>query len=82
MMNLLEVKKARTTPYHPESDGLVERLNRTVKDILWKIVNEKQNDWKTWLPSVMLAYRTSVHSSTTITPYRMMFGKRHVYLSI
>ena len=50
--------KTRTTPYHPESDGLVERFNRT----LLMFVGENRDDWDDLLPAVMMAYRSSVCS--------------------
>lgn len=75
MTEMLGVDKTRTTPYHPESNGLVERINRTLKDMLSKFVNENQDDWDLCLPQVLLAYRTAKHSSTDVTPHRMLFGR-------
>ena len=75
LAQLLGVNKTRTTPYHPQSDGLVERCNRTLKDMLSKVVDENQNDWDTWIPHVLLAYPTAVHASTGVTPHRLMFGR-------
>ena len=43
--------------------------------MLSKVIGEKQNDWDEWLPHVLLAYRTAVHSTTGITPHRMLFGR-------
>lgn len=42
---LLEIDKTRTTPYRPQSDGLVERQNRSLKKMLSNFVNENRNDW-------------------------------------
>ena len=56
---LLGIRKTRTTPFHPQSDGMVERFNRTVKAMLSKFVNESQDDWDEHLPYVMMAYRSS-----------------------
>ena len=42
---LLGVKKTRTTPYHPQSDGLVERFNRTLLDMLSMAVKDDERDW-------------------------------------
>ena len=52
--------KTKTTPYHPESDGLVERFNRTLLMKLAMFAGE-HNDWHDVLPPVMMAYRPSVH---------------------
>ena len=67
--------KTKTTPYHPESDGLVERFNRTLLMMLAMFAGEHKDDWDDLLPPVMMAYRSSVHESTGFSPYRLMFGE-------
>ncbi|CAC5401788.1 unnamed protein product [Mytilus coruscus] len=69
------IDKTFTTALHPQSDGLVERFNRTVEDMLSKVVSRDQKNWDEVLPMVMLAYRTSEHDSTGQTPSMMMFGR-------
>ncbi|VDI66204.1 Hypothetical predicted protein [Mytilus galloprovincialis] len=69
------IDKTFTTSLHPQSDGLVERFNRTVEDMLSKVVSRDQKNWDEVLPMVMLAYRTSEHDSTGQTPSMMMFGR-------
>lgn len=41
----LGIDKTRTTAMHPQSDGMVERLNRTLEDVLSKFVSNHQRDW-------------------------------------
>ena len=72
---LLKMKKTRTTPYNPKSDGLVERFNRTVKQMLTMLVADAENDWDDHLPYVMMAYRASVHESTKCTPNLLMLNR-------
>ena len=67
--------KTRTTPYHPESDGLVERFNRTLLMMLAMFAGKNREDWDDLLPAVMMAYRSCVHESTGFSPYRLMFGE-------
>ena len=84
LCTLLDCVKTRTTPYHPQSDGLVERANRTILMMLRVFVNEYQNNWDDVLPYIMAAYRSSVHESTGNTPNLMMFGRENslpLYLS-
>ena len=75
MCLLLGIKKTRTTPLHPESDGMVERYNRTLKTQLSLFVAEHQKDWDKYVPLLLMAYRTAVHASTHFTPARLMMGR-------
>ena len=72
---LLQVRKTRTTPYHPQSDGMVERFNRTLLNLLSLSVSENERDWDVKLPVLLFAYRTSVHETTGVTPFSMMLGR-------
>ena len=56
--------KTKTTLYHPESDVLVERFNRTLLMMLAMFAGEHKDDWDDLLPPVMIAYLSSVHQST------------------
>ena len=73
MCALLHIKKTRTTAYHPESDGQTERFNRTLRHMLRTVVAENLH-WDDMLPSLLLAYRSSVHASTGYTPHYLLFG--------
>ena len=55
MCHLLGIKKSRTTTYHAQSDGLVERLNRTLLQILRVMAGERQDDWDEALPYAISA---------------------------
>jgi len=72
--NILGMKKSRTSPYHPQCDGLVERYNRTLLDMLatWN----HPFAWEDQLLKVCMAYNTSVHASTGYTPFFLMFGRQ------
>ena len=75
MCRLLGITKTRTTAYHPQSDGLVERMNRTLLSMLGTLPDGDEDSWDLMLPMVMLAYRTSVQETTGATPYSLMFGR-------
>ena len=69
------VQKTRTSPYHPRGDGMVERHNRTLQDILSKLVSHQQDDWDELLPLAAMAYRSAPHESTGETPNILNFGR-------
>ena len=75
MCRILGIKKTRTTPMHPQSDGMVERYNRTLKAQVAMFVENHQRDWDVKLPLLLMAYRTAVHSSTKYTPACIMMGR-------
>ena len=68
MYRILEIDKTRTTPLRLQSDGMVERFNRTLEAMLSKFVRKNQKDWDQYLPLLMMAYRSSVHKSMSFTP--------------
>jgi hypothetical protein len=72
---LLEIDKTRTM-YQPMSDGLVERLNRTLEAMLAMYVSRDQRDWDQYLPYLMMAYRSAIQTSTGYTPYMLMMGRQ------
>ena len=75
LCTLLGCTKSRTAPYHPESEGMIKRFNRTCLMMLSMFVNDRRDNWHELLPFVMHAYRTSVHESTSYSPFRLMMGE-------
>ena len=69
------VKKVNTSAYHPQSDGLVERFNRTLTDMLAKSVSTGTSDWDDKLPYVLFSYRASLQSSTGESPFFLLYGR-------
>lgn len=68
------VDRTTTTPWRPQSDGMVERMNRTLGALLRQYVNADQDNWDDILPICAMAYNGSVHSSTGFSPYYLMYG--------
>ena len=73
LMQSLQIDKTRTTSFHPQSNAVIERMNRTLLNLLAKSVDDFQITWTQQLPYV--AFRTSVHESTDYTPQFLVFGK-------
>uniref|UniRef100_W5MTL5 Integrase catalytic domain-containing protein n=1 Tax=Lepisosteus oculatus TaxID=7918 RepID=W5MTL5_LEPOC len=71
----LGITKTRTTPLYPQSDGLMERFNRTLATQLATLVSRPQRDWDRHLPVALWAYRTAVQESTGCTPASLMLGR-------
>jgi transposase InsO family protein len=72
---IMGFRKTRTTPLHPQSDGMVERFNKTMEEHLSKVVAKNQRDWDQQLPLLLMAYRSAVHESTGQSPAKVIFGK-------
>lgn len=71
----LGINKTRTTPYRPQSDGLVERFNRTLKQMLSLFAHENPQDWDDHIPYLLMAYRSTEHASTKCSPNLLMLGR-------
>ena len=75
MCQLFGIDKKRTTPYHPQTNGLCERFNGVLKLLLRMRVNQDLDDWDEQLPSALLAYRVSKQESTGVSPFELMYGR-------
>ncbi|KAJ8369522.1 hypothetical protein SKAU_G00095500 [Synaphobranchus kaupii] len=75
LMRLLQqqlgIKAIRTSPYHPQTDGLVEQFNQTLKNILRKFVGDTGKDWDKWLPFLL---REVPQASTEFSPFELIYG--------
>jgi transposase InsO family protein len=73
---LLKVKRLRTSPLHPMSDGLIEKFHSTLAMTLSMYVNDRHDDWDEYLAAACFAYNTSVClDSTSFSPFFLMFGR-------
>ena len=64
MCKLLGIEMTRTTPLHPQSDGMVKRYNRTLGHQITMFVNDNQKDWDQHISLLLMAYRTATYEST------------------
>ena len=75
LFQLLNIKKTLTSPFHPQCDGQVERMNRTLIELLALNVANPNENWDLNLGLVLIAYRSAVQSSTGFTSHFMLFGR-------
>jgi hypothetical protein len=75
IMKQLNIKKIKTTAYHPKSNGGVEIVNKTLKKTIKLWVNEQHNDWDVLLPYALFSYNTAVHTVTHHSPYYLTYGR-------
>ncbi|KAL0148578.1 hypothetical protein M9458_056125 [Cirrhinus mrigala] len=76
LAQLLKVKQLRTSVYHPQTDGLVERFNQTLKQMLRRVASEDKKDWDLMLPYVLFGVREVPQASTGFTPFELLFGRQ------
>ncbi|KAL4100898.1 hypothetical protein QTP88_020923 [Uroleucon formosanum] len=75
MCKLLDIEKSKTTPWHPQTNGYLERSHKTLKNYLRSFV-DKDNNWDKLLCYSTFCYNTTVHTSTDFTPYELLFGRK------
>ena len=75
MCDYLRIDKIRNSPYHPQSNGQVERVHQTLLQMIGKLEEEKRRDWPTHLGSVVHAYNTMRSLVISFSPHYLMFGR-------
>ena len=80
LCTLTGIHKTRTMPFHSRSDGLTERANRTILQMLRATTQEHPHDWPNRLPALLAAYRMTIHSTTGVTPNLAMLSREVLFL--
>jgi transposase InsO family protein len=73
--SFLRIRPIRTSPYHPQTDGLVERFNKTLKAMVRKMTITAGRSWDKLLPYVLFAYREVPQASTGFSPFELLYGR-------
>ena len=75
LCDVLGILKTRTTPYRPQSDGMVERFMRTLKEYMTKLLVGSQANWVETLPWILLALRATKQTVTGFSPALVFLGR-------
>ena len=78
LLENFEINHLLSTPYHPQTNGLVERYNRTLCESIAKSLidnGQRTNQWDLLIPPTLFAYRTTKHSTTGIEPFYLVYGR-------
>ncbi|KAM7288282.1 Transposon Ty3-I Gag-Pol polyprotein [Ixodes scapularis] len=76
ILRLSHTSHRRTTAYHPQTNGLTERLNKTIADMISMYVDVEHKTWDEVLPYVTFAYNTAVQETTGVTPFQLVHGRK------
>ena len=71
---LLQIRSVKTSPYNAKCNGSCENFNKTLKQMLKKVSEDKPQTWDRYLQPLLFAYREVPHSSTGFSPFELLFG--------
>ena len=76
LCELYRVQKLRTSPYHAQTNGQVERMNQTIICMIGKLEQDKKACWSEHLPEMLSAYNGTHSAVTGYSPYFLLFGRK------
>ena len=68
-----------STPYHPQTNGQIERFNSTLDAKIAALSNQSRSDWDDQLPFVTFNYNSTLHSTTKTIPFELLYGRSPVF---
>ncbi|CAB4404528.1 unnamed protein product [Rhizophagus irregularis] len=74
-MEKFQIKHLFSTSYHPQTNGLIERFNRTLSESLAKLSTDHIDNWDSYIAPILFAYYTTKHSTTKIAPFFLLYGR-------
>ena len=73
MCKILGIKHLQTKPYHPQTNGFVERSHQTIMGMIRKLGEDKKANWPSHLAAIVHAYNATCSAVTGYSPYHLMF---------
>ncbi|KAF2889839.1 hypothetical protein ILUMI_16334, partial [Ignelater luminosus] len=78
LLKIMGVRSSFSTSYHPQFNGLTERFNKTLADMLSVYINTSETDWDEYLLHVTFAYNTSRQDATKMIPFSLVYAREAV----
>ena len=82
LMKYLTIEQSLSSAYRPQTNGIVERFNRTLTAMLAKYCKNRQDTWDILLPSLIFSYNSSVNATTSMSPFSVIYGREPKLLEI
>ena len=76
VIEMMGIERKLSTPYHAQSNGMVDRFNGTLKNMLQKLTVDKPNSWDKLIPAVLFAFREIPNTTTGYPPFTLMYGRQ------
>lgn len=70
----MKIEKKLSSPYHPQTNGGLEKTHRVIKEMLRHNVDKHAYNWCENIPFVVFSFNSAIHESTQYQPYELLYG--------